>query len=557
MLMARHQSWQLVSEQCSCASTCNIGDAAGAVVREMASSIENNRCMESALSQQVWPDQCRNFTSEELALTSLFKHSLPQFPEDHVSEPAAPVAGRSQFKPNPSIYSAKHSANCTLSAVPTNCRGSPPMKPRLLFRSPLLMLLTVFSAVSVEAQDKTPEANYDEAKVPKFVLPELLKTSDGKVVATAEEWTNGRRAEVLQLVQDNIFGTLPPRNVTLRTKVRSDVKDAINGLAHRREVTVFFTDDDNGPQMDLLVYTPIAAKGKVPAFLGYNFNGNHSIEKDPRLHITDSWVRNDKEHAIDKNKATEASRGSESSRWAVERIIRSGYGLVTIYYGDVDPDFDDGFANGIHALFEKPGRPRAANAGGSISAWAWGLSRALDILESDAEIDAEKVAVFGHSRLGKTSLWAGATDQRFAMVISNNSGCGGAALSKREFGERVGRINRSFPHWFCLNHRKYNENEQAMPVDHHMLIALSAPRPVYVASAVEDTWADPKGEYLGLYYAGPVFELFGKKPLPSDAMPLLNQPVMTDVAYHIRSGKHDVTDYDWEQYIKFADSHLR
>lgn len=431
------------------------------------------------------------------------------------------------------------------------------MNPTAVRRSLFMAILTVSVSSSADAQDKAPEANYDEAKVPKFVLPDLLKTNGGKTVSTAADWTNGRRAEVLQLIQDNIFGTLPPSNIRLRTKVRSDVKDAVKGLAHRREVTVFFSDDDKGPQMDLLIYTPVAAKGKVPAFLGYNFNGNHSIETDPRLHLTESWVRNDKEHGIDKNQATEASRGSESSRWAVEKIVSAGYGLVTIYYGDVDPDFDDGFKNGIHALFEKPGESRAANAGGSISAWAWGLSRALDVLETDAAIDARKVAVFGHSRLGKTSLWAGATDERFAMVISNNSGCGGAALSKREFGERVGRINRSFPHWFCLNHRKYNENEQAMPVDHHMLIALSAPRPVYVASAVEDQWADPKGEYLGLYYAGPVFELFGKKPLPSEVIPGLNQPVMTDVGYHIRSGKHDVTEYDWEQYIRFADSHLR
>ncbi|MBL8812638.1 MAG: acetylxylan esterase [Planctomycetaceae bacterium] len=431
------------------------------------------------------------------------------------------------------------------------------LKSTAFIRSLLMVVLTVSVSNSGEAQDKAPEANYDEAKVPKYVLPELLKTNDGKAVTSAADWTKVRRAEVLQLVQDNIFGTLPPNDIKLRTKVRSDVKDAINGLAHRRELTVYFTDDDKGPQMDLLVYTPVSAKGKVPAFLGYNFNGNHAVEKDPRLHITESWVRNDKEHGIDKNLATEASRGSESSRWAVEKIVSAGYGLITIYYGDVDPDFDDGFKNGIHAIFEKPGQPRASNAGGSISAWAWGLSRALDVLESDAEIDAKKVAVFGHSRLGKTSLWAGATDERFAMVISNNSGCGGAALSKREFGERVGRINRSFPHWFCLNHRKYNENEQALPVDHHMLIALAAPRPVYVASAVEDQWADPKGEYLGLYHAGPVFELFGKKPLPTDVMPDLNQPVMTDVAYHIRSGKHDVTDYDWEQYIKFANSHLR
>lgn len=401
------------------------------------------------------------------------------------------------------------------------------------------------------------EANYDEARVPNFRLPDVLTTESGQQVTTPEQWVGQRRAEVLGLFEEHVFGKLPAGDFQLRTRVRSDVGDAIGGLAHRREVTVFLTADDDGPKLELLIYTPAGAAGKVPAFLGLNFNGNQAIEADPRLHVTESWVRNNKELGIENNRASEASRGSESSRWAVEKIVKAGYGLVTLYYGDIDPDFDDGFRNGVHAFLRKSDAPRTGNEGGSISAWAWGLSRVLDVLQKDSEIDASRVAVFGHSRLGKTSLWAGATDERFAMVIANNSGCGGAALSKRAFGETVGRINRVFPHWFCVNHRKYNENEQALPLDHHMLMALAAPRPVYVTSAVEDEWADPRGEFLGLYHAGPVYTLFGRKPLPSDVMPELNQPVMTDVAYHIRSGKHDVTDYDWEQFLKFADKHLR
>ena len=401
------------------------------------------------------------------------------------------------------------------------------------------------------------EFNYDESKVPPYTLPDLLKCEDGTVVDSADVWNTKRRPELLRMFEEHVFGKLPAGKIPLRTKVRSSVPDALDGTAFRREVTVFFSDDDNGPQMDLLIYTPEYATKPVPAFLGYNFNGNHAVEKDPRILLTDSWMRNNKDQGIEENKATEASRGSEASRWAVSTIINRGYGLVTIYYGDVDPDFDDGFKNGIHSLYEKGESPRAGDAGGSISAWAWGLSRALDVLESDKSIDSKKVAVFGHSRLGKTSLWTGATDQRFAMVIANESGCGGAALDKRIFGETVNRINTSFPHWFCINHRKYNNNEAAMPVDNHMLIALSAPRPVYVASAEEDTWADPYGEFLGLYHAGPAFRLFGKKAFESDKMPAVDSPVQVDVAYHKRTGKHDVTDYDWDQYLNFADAHLK
>jgi len=430
--------------------------------------------------------------------------------------------------------------------------------PRSRIRSGLvfafcLLLLNFASALMLHAE----EFNYDEARVPPYTLPELLKCEDGTVVNSADVWNAKRRPELLRLFEQHVFGKLPTGKTPLRAKVRSSVPDALDGMALRREVTVFFSEDDNGPQMDLLIYTPANVTTAVPAFLGYNFNGNHAVEKDSRIHLTDSWMRNNKEQGIEDNRATEASRGSEASRWAVSTIISRGYGLVTIYYGDVDPDFDDGFKNGIHALFEKGNSPRAGDAGGSISAWAWGLSRALDVLESDTAIDAKKMAVFGHSRLGKTSLWAGATDQRFAMVIANESGCGGAALDKRIFGETVNRINTSFPHWFCINHRKYNNNEAEMPVDSHMLIALSAPRPVYVASAEEDTWADPYGEYLGLFHAGPAFRLFGKKVFESDKMPAVDSPVQADVAYHMRTGKHDVTDYDWDQYLKFADTHLR
>lgn len=425
--------------------------------------------------------------------------------------------------------------------------------PSIIF---ITAVLQVQSANQAMAQPKG--FNYDESKVPQFTLPSLLQNNDGLPTKTAEEWTSVRRPEILELFRTHVFGSIPPTVPKLRSRVRSQKDDALDGSAVRREITVFFTDDDDGPQMDILVYTPANAKTAVPCFLGFNFKGNQTVEADPAIRLTSSWVRSSKSKSKNPNNATEDSRGTSSGRWPAKKIVDAGYGLATIYYGDIDPDFHDGFKNGVHAMWEKDRTAdRPADAGGSISAWAWGLSRALDILDSDSLVDGDRVAVFGHSRLGKTSLWAGATDQRFKMVISNNSGCGGAALSRRRFGETVKRINTSFPHWFCKNHRQYNDNEDALPVDHHMLLALAAPRAVYVASAEEDRWADPRGEMLALYHAGPVFELFGKQPLPTDQLPKIDQPVHTDVGYHIRTGKHDVTDFDWTQYIKFADVHLK
>ena len=392
---------------------------------------------------------------------------------------------------------------------------------------------------------------YDEAKVPAYTLPDPLVFENGEPVKSAADWSK-RRSELLDLFARHVYGRTPVgRPEGMHFESRKKIDGFLDGKATLEEIRIHFREGDEGPFVDVLIVKPAKpAEGGAPAFIGLNFTGNHGVHPSPGITLSTSWMRQsnepEKKGQVIDHLSTEASRGNQASRWPLEKIVDAGCALATFYYGDIDPDFDDGFENGVHALFGKPG----PEEWGSIGAWAWAASRVMDYLETDAAIDPGKVAVMGHSRLGKTALWAGALDERFAMVISNNSGCGGAALSRRRFGERVGRINTSFPHWFADTFNQYNENEAALPVDQHQLIALIAPRLVYVASAVEDEWADPRGEFLSALRAGPVYELLGKKGLGVGDMPGLDQPVGDTVRYHIRTGKHDVTDFDWEQYLR-------
>jgi hypothetical protein len=414
----------------------------------------------------------------------------------------------------------------------------------------ILTFLCFFSITETRAQQRV--VIDDEAKVPDYKVPDVLTRLNGGKVKTAKVWFNKQRPEILRTFTEEVYGKVPGTLGIHEVKVWETSYDALNGLAIRKQLSLFFKKGDRSLEVNVLMYLP-KSQQKVPVFLAYNFTGNHAVYNDPNIRLTESWVNNDPSVGIINNQVTEQSRATASNRWPVEEIIKSGYGLVTLYYGDVDPDKDD-FSDGIEPFFYQDNQTHPKyDEWGSIAAWAWGLSRVMDYLESDNQVDARKVAILGHSRLGKTALWAGATDQRFSIVISNESGCGGAALSKRIYGETVQIINTSFPHWFCGNFKKYNNNEADLPVDQHMLLALIAPRPLYVASAEGDKWADPRGEFLSAKYASAVYELLGLEGLPVKEMPEVNHPVMGTIGYHIRTGKHDLTLYDWQQYIRFAD----
>ncbi|MBR1576075.1 MAG: acetylxylan esterase [Bacteroidales bacterium] len=413
------------------------------------------------------------------------------------------------------------------------------MKAKILQSGLLCVAMALLAGTDARAQEV--KTNFVEENVPAYELPDPLVLSNGRKVRTRRQWTRKRRPEILEIFSQEMYGHVPARPAGEHFRVLSEEK-VYDGLGIRKTVRLYL-DAAEQHWFDVLIHLPAGAKGRVPMFAGLNFKGNEAtLEEDV-----------------------------SARSWPYEQILKAGFGVATAWRDSVEPDGKQFIDPGEDATwFCRDGGVRAwfhpGGDWGAISAWAWGLSRILDYLETDPAVEARQVAVIGHSRLGKTALWAGANDPRFAVVISNCSGCCGAAISRRVFGENFAAIDRAFPHWFTRAFDKYQFHEDQFPADQHWLAALAAPRPLYIVSADKDGWADPRGEWLCARNVEPVYRLFRKRGLSGDRMPSVPadaepESVFYDddgtVGYHIRAGKHALLPTDWERYLIFARRHFR
>lgn len=452
---------------------------------------------------------------------------------------------------------------------------------RLRFALPLLLLAETTVAIEMRAAQasepahapaaanaqpvaaKTPASivaeipvNYDETKVGTYTLPDPLKLNDGTPVRDAKTWTKKRRPEIVQMYETQQYGRAPGRPANESFDVIDKGSPALNGKAIRKQVVIHLAPKGNTdvgyPAIHLLIYLPAAAKKPVPMLLNISFSAPSSMVDDPGIAPDFIWDPKT-------NTKVPAKQGRTFGRLNVEPLLDAGFGVATFYYGDVEPDYPGGFANGIRARYLKPGQTQPApDEWGTISAWAWGMSRVQDYFETDAKIDAHRVAIHGISRLGKTVMWAGAHDQRFAAVIASCSGEGGAALSRRNYGETIAHLEAPtrYPYQFAGNWAKYVPRGENMPMDAHMLVALVAPRPLLLQTGNTDYWSDPKGEFLAAVAAAPVYKLLGKDPLDTTVWPDAKQPILHDLSYSMHDGGHGMVPSDWEIYIQFLKMHL-
>ena len=394
-------------------------------------------------------------------------------------------------------------------------------------------------------------ANYDEAKVGTYALPDPLVLANGARVTDAATWTRVRRPEILRMIETTQFGRAPGTP----SKVTVDAFDtgtrALGGKAIRRQTTLYFTGDRAGPKAELLMYLPVDAKGPVPLLLQISFSPNANVVDDPGIKPGEMWSRD--------HKRVPAPPANAAGRVDVLPFLASGIGFATLYYGDIEPDFLGGIPFGIRGRYLKPGETKfAPDEWGAIAAWSWGLSRVMDHLETQPGIDAKRVALLGSSRLGKTVLWTGANDQRFAVILASVSGEGGAALSRRNYGETIKHITDStrYAYQFAGNYQSYGDRVNELPFDGHMLVSLIAPRPLLLQTGDTDFWSDPKGEYLSAVAASPVYRLLGTEGLTADAYPAAATPVLSTLGYYMHAGRHGILPQDWPVFLAFLQKHL-
>src|SRR5581483_5814307 len=345
----------------------------------------------------------------------------------------------------------------------------------------LAVLIAVATLFGYAIAQTPAGTNYDESRVGSYTLPDPLTFQNGTKVRSAKDWQR-RRAEILRLFEENVFGRRPKPPATINYNVFDNDKNALIGKATRKKITIYFSPKQDGPKEDVLIYIPNSAKKPVPLILSLNFSGNQAVIDDPAVKLGTLWNRTTHQPET----AKEDSRGKDKN-FEVEKILDRAYGFATINYQDIEPDFEGGISHGIRPLFNKSGQTApAADDWGAIGAWSYGLSRAMDYLEKNNDVDSKRVAVMGHSRLGKTVLWTSAQDERFAMVLASCPGEGGASLARRNYGETIHNLTDRFPFWFAANLKKYADDPDRLPVDMHELIGLSAPRPVYVTGAEDD-----------------------------------------------------------------------
>jgi hypothetical protein len=422
-----------------------------------------------------------------------------------------------------------------------------------MIRNLCLMLAVTFPALAQNSAPPPPTevagipVNYDESKVGTYTLPDPLTLANGKKVTDAKTWNEKRRPEILKLFEENQYGRTKKLLPESHFRVFEGPTPAFDGKAIRKQATIFFSGDEKGPQVDVLMYLPPEAKDhKVPLLLNVSFSANSTAVDDPAVKPGEVWGRD--------KKRVPAPKGG-FGRLNVAPILARGYGVATLYYGDIDPDFLGGEPLGVRGLYPEP----TADEWGSISAWAFGLSRVLDYISVDPQVDARKIALFGVSRLGKTVLWTGAHDPRFAMVIASCSGEGGAALSRRNYGETIAHLTAPtrYPYQFAANYAKWADKVNDFPVDAHMLLALLAPRPVLLQTGTTDGWSDPKGEFMAAVAAAPVFKLLGADGLGTDVMPEPGTPILHTLGYFEHVGGHGSLPSDWDVFLKFMDLHLK
>jgi hypothetical protein len=401
-----------------------------------------------------------------------------------------------------------------------------------------LVGLSLARAFGDEPKNHDFDVINSEGLVPAYQLPPLLVSSEGKPITTPEEWFRIRRPQILSLFGNLVYGVVPVPESPIQTTVevvKTD-REFMGGKATRKEVRLRFENARGRVEMQILVFSPNGASRPAPAFLLHSFANTRDTGHD----------------------ANPERPGFLRNGIPLGEFLQRGFGFVVVPNGDLVRHNEVEFLSGIVPLFYRTGQsfPKAYEWG-CISAAAWGASRAMDYLETDRDIDAKRIAIMGHSKMGKATLWTAAQDSRFALAISAQSGCAGAALWKRNFGETLEKMVTRFPYWLCRNAWKFVRNEDDLPVDQHMLLACIAPRPVYVHSGVEDTWADARGEYLSAYHASEVYRLLGKKGLPSEASPPVGEAIIrSDVGYHNRPGGHSIEAFDWQKFMEFAEYHL-